>query len=167
LHCTEHDEIHRQGRSTRRKAAGKGGRGLQQTTGPIAASVEDSRLAPYKAECEELAEALGCNYFYSGSAGSADNADIIKVWKEAGGCVVATTALGTGVNYAGVALAVHVGMLYGLIDFAQKSGRAGRGGEVVTSLILLEKNWQAREGAKRMGNTLTVQPLMSGSRLHP
>jgi superfamily II DNA helicase RecQ len=30
----------------------------------------------YKAECEELAEALGCNYFYSGSA---DNADVIKV----------------------------------------------------------------------------------------
>lgn len=114
----------------------------------------------YKAECEELAEALGCNYFYSGSA---DNADIIKVWKEAGGCVIATTALGTGVNYAGVALAVHIGMLYGLIDFAQESGRAGRGGEVVTPLILLEKNWQVREGAKRMGNTLTVQPLMSGS----
>ena len=87
----------------------------------------------YKAECEELAEALGCNYFYSGSA---DNADVIKVWKEAGGCVVATTALGTGVNYTGVALAVHVGMPYGLIDFAQESGRAGRGGEVVTSLIL-------------------------------
>jgi superfamily II DNA helicase RecQ len=101
----------------------------------------------YKAECEELAEALGCNYFYSGSA---DNADVIEVWKEAGGCVVATTALGTGVNYTGVALAVHVGMPYGLIDFAQESGRAGRGGEVVTSLILLEKNWQAREGAKRM-----------------
>jgi superfamily II DNA helicase RecQ len=91
----------------------------------------------YKAECEELAEALGCNYFYSGSA---DNADVIKVWKEARGCVVATTALGTGVNYTGVALAVHVGMPYGLIDFAQESGRAGRGGEVVTSLILLEKN---------------------------
>jgi superfamily II DNA helicase RecQ len=69
----------------------------------------------YKAECEELAEALGCNYFYSSSA---DNADVIKVWKEAGGCVVATTALGTGVNYTSVALAVHVGMPYGLIDFA-------------------------------------------------
>jgi superfamily II DNA helicase RecQ len=69
----------------------------------------------YKAECEELAEALGCNYFYSGSA---DNADVIKVWKEARGYVVATTALGTGVNYTSVALVVHVGMPYSLIDFA-------------------------------------------------
>jgi hypothetical protein len=99
-----------------------------------------------KAECQGLAAALGCNYFFSGSA---DNADVIEMWKDAGGCVVATTALGTGVNYAGVALAVHMGMPYGLIDFAQESGRAGRGGEVVTSLILLEKNWQARECAKR------------------
>ena len=96
-----------------------------------------------KAECQELAAALGCNYFFSGSA---DNADVIEMWKDAGGCVVATTALGTGVNYAGVALAVHIGMPYGLIDFAQESGR---GGEVVASLILLEKNWQARESGKR------------------
>jgi superfamily II DNA helicase RecQ len=100
----------------------------------------------YKAECEKLAEALGCNYFYSGSA---ENADVIKLWKEGGGCVVATTALGTGVNYSGVALAVHIGMPYGLIDFAQESGRAGRGGEVVTSLVLLKRNWQAREQTKR------------------
>jgi len=99
-----------------------------------------------KAECKELAEALGCNYFFSGSP---ENADVIEIWKEAGGCVVATTALGTGVNYAGVEMAVHVGMPYGLIDFAQESGRAGRGGEVVTSLILLEKGWQTREEAKR------------------
>jgi superfamily II DNA helicase RecQ len=100
-----------------------------------------------KGECEQLAEALGCNFFFSGSA---DNEDVIKIWKEAGGCVVATTALGTGVNYTGVALAVHVGMPYGLIDFAQESGRAGRGGEVVTSLILLEKDWQPREQARRL-----------------
>ncbi len=100
-----------------------------------------------KVECEQLAEALGCNFFYSGSA---DNEDVIRIWKEAGGCVVATTALGTGVNYAGVALAVHVGMPYGLIDFAQESGRAGRGGEMVTSLILLEKDWQAREQMRRL-----------------
>jgi superfamily II DNA helicase RecQ len=99
-----------------------------------------------KAECQELAAALGCNYFFSGSA---DNAEVIEMWKEAGGCVVATTALGTGVNYTGVALAVHIGMPYGFIDFAQESGRAGRGGEVVTSLILVERDWQTREAAKR------------------
>ncbi|KAK0823089.1 hypothetical protein LTS02_018424, partial [Friedmanniomyces endolithicus] len=58
-----------------------------------------------KKECEDLAEALGCNFFYSGSP---DNETVIRMWKDAGGCVVATTALGTGVNYAGIVLAVHV-----------------------------------------------------------
>jgi superfamily II DNA helicase RecQ len=109
----------------------------------------ESKMVVYycsKAECEGLADALGYNYFYSGSA---DNTDVIKFWKDAGGCMVATTALGIGVNYTGVELAVHIGMPYGFIDFAQESGRAGRGSEVVTSLILLEKNWQAREAAKR------------------
>ena len=52
---------------------------------------------------------------------------------------MATSALGTGVNYPGIKSVVHVGMPYGLIDFAQESGRAGRGGEEVDSLILVEK----------------------------
>ncbi|KAK0926478.1 hypothetical protein LTR29_017851 [Friedmanniomyces endolithicus] len=108
-----------------------------------------------KKECEDLAEALGCNFFYSGSP---DNETVIRMWKDAGGCVVATTALGTGVNYAGIVLAVHVGMPYGLIDFAQESGRAGRGGEVVTSLVLLEKNWHAIEQAKRLAKRREWSP---------
>ncbi|KAG6157487.1 hypothetical protein E4U50_007512 [Claviceps purpurea] len=99
-----------------------------------------------KRQCEELAEALGCDYFYGGSP---DNADVIKRWKTSGGCVVATTALGTGVNYTSVAVTVHVGMPYGLIDFAQESGRAGRDGEVVASHILMEKGWQAVEQKRR------------------
>ncbi|KAG5950989.1 hypothetical protein E4U57_007239 [Claviceps arundinis] len=41
------------------------------------------------------------------------------------------------VNYKDVALTVHVGMPYGLIDFAQESGRAGRDGEAVALFILL------------------------------
>ncbi|KAG6071430.1 hypothetical protein E4U31_002016 [Claviceps sp. LM219 group G6] len=65
------------------------------------------------------------------------------------GAVVATSSLGTGVNYKDVALTVHVGMPYGLIDFAQESGRAGRDGEAVALFILLEKNWYAVESERR------------------
>lgn len=102
----------------------------------------------WKKECEELAEAPGCNFFYSSSP---DDKTAIGVWKETAGCVVATTALGIGVNYCRIVLALHVDMPSGLIDFAQGSGRAGRGGEVVTSLVLLEGDWQAKEQAKRQG----------------
>ena len=97
-------------------------------------------------ECEEMASELDCGFFYSGAVG---NDDVLESWKNKGGCVVATSALGTGVNYSGIELVVHSGMPYGLIDFAQESGRAGRGGEEVDSLVLVEKGWEGRERAKR------------------
>ena len=34
---------------------------------------------------------------------------------------------------------VHVGIPYGMIDYAQESGRARRGGEEVSSLIVVEE----------------------------
>ena len=99
-----------------------------------------------KADCEELAGQLSCGFFY---AGNPDNPEALKKWLTEGGMIVATTALGTGVSYPGVMLVVHVGLPYGLIDFSQESGRAGRGGEQVDSLVLLERGWQEREDATR------------------
>lgn len=99
-----------------------------------------------KDECKDLASELGCGYFYSGSP---SNEQVIERWMTVGGCVVATTALGTGVNYPGIELTVHAGLPYGLIDFAQESGRAGRGGEQVDSLILAEAGWEAKERERR------------------
>jgi hypothetical protein len=50
-----------------------------------------------------------------------------------------TSALGTGVDYPDIVYVLHVGVPYGMIDFAQESGRAGRGGDAVDSVILAEK----------------------------
>jgi Helicase conserved C-terminal domain len=54
--------------------------------------------------------------------------------------IVVTSALGTGVDIPGIVFVLHVDMPWGMIDFAQESGRAGRGGEVVDSIILVEEN---------------------------
>ena len=99
-----------------------------------------------KGQCEAVARAIGCDYFY---AGNVDNTDALKKWKRKGGCIVATTALGTGVNYKGIIAVIHSGLPYGLIDFAQESGRAGRDGEEVDSLVLVEDGWEEREVAVR------------------
>jgi superfamily II DNA helicase RecQ len=88
------------------------------------------------AECKELAGKLKCGLFY---AGRTNNPEALKKWLAEGGVIVASTALGTGVSYPGVILVVHMGLPYGLIDFSQESGRAGRGGEQVDSLVLLER----------------------------
>jgi hypothetical protein len=104
-----------------------------------------------KSECEGIASELGCGFFYSGAVNSDE---VLEGWKKDGGCIVATSALGTGVNYPGIKSVVHAGMPYGLIDFAQESGRAGRGGEEVDSLVLVESGWEARERAKRQAKRI-------------
>jgi superfamily II DNA helicase RecQ len=82
-------------------------------------------------------------------AGNPNNPEALEKWLTEGGMIVATTALGTGVSCPGVMLVVHVGLPYGLIDFSQESGRAGRGGEQVDSLVLLERGWEERKDAIR------------------
>ena len=99
-----------------------------------------------KAKCESLASQIGCGYFH---ASNTDKDEMLEEWKKLGGCMVATAALGTGVNYAGIKAVIHSGLPYGLISFAQESGRAGRGGEAVDSIILLEKGWWEEEVRKR------------------
>jgi len=87
--------------------------------------------------CEQLAEELGCAHYH---AGQVDRGEKLQQWSETGGLIVATSALGTGVDIPGIVFVLHVDMPWGMIDFAQESGRAGRGGEVVDSIILVEEN---------------------------
>ena len=62
----------------------------------------------------------------------------VKRWLAEEGFIAATGALGTGGDYAGIVYAVHIGVPYGMIDFVQETGRGGRAGEEVDSIILLE-----------------------------
>ena len=70
----------------------------------------------------------------------------LKTWLTSGGLIVSTSSLGTGVNYPQIVRVLHAGAPYGMIDFAQESGRAGRQGELVDSVVLVEseQSGQAR-----------------------
>ncbi|TKA75572.1 hypothetical protein B0A55_07939 [Friedmanniomyces simplex] len=87
-------------------------------------------------QCEQLAKELNCAYYH---AGAVDNQERLDMWLRRGGLIVATSALGTGVDFPGIVFVLHVDMPYGMIDFAQESGRAGRGGEDVDSIIVVEE----------------------------
>ena len=52
---------------------------------------------------------------------------------------MATSALGTGLDFPGIVFILHVGMLWSLTDFAQESGRGGRAGERVDLVIVVEE----------------------------
>jgi superfamily II DNA helicase RecQ len=69
-----------------------------------------------------------------------DRAEKLQQWSESGGLIVATSVLRTGVDFPGIVFVLYVSMLWSMIDFAQESGRAGRSGELVDSIILVEEN---------------------------
>jgi superfamily II DNA helicase RecQ len=64
---------------------------------------------------ERLARELRCAHYH---AGATDNEERLKAWLERGGLIVATSALGTGVDFPGVVFTLHIDIPYGMIDFS-------------------------------------------------
>lgn len=62
-----------------------------------------------KTQSEGMAEALGCAYYHT-SIEVEERAKGLQEWVEHGGLIVATSALGTGVEYAGIVYILHVRM---------------------------------------------------------
>jgi superfamily II DNA/RNA helicase len=90
-----------------------------------------------KAQCETIAGELGCSFYH---ADVLDRAERLEAWIAGGGFIVATSALGTGVDIGGIEFVLHVDAPWGMIDYAQESGRAGRSGELADSIILVEEH---------------------------
>jgi hypothetical protein len=115
-----------------------------------------------KAEADRLAALLGCGSYHSDSGAEADKADVLEAWTEGGGSpfLVGTSGLGAGLDYAHVRLVLHVGEPYGLVDFVQESGRAGRDGMAAESAVLLRHEWTARAEAVLEPNELMLQRFL-------
>lgn len=91
----------------------------------------DGRVIVYAGSIERvegLREALGCEAFHSKVDTAEGKAKRLTAWKKEGKLVVATNALGLGVDVPDVRLVVHAGMPRRLRDYVQESGRAGRDG---------------------------------------
>jgi len=106
-------------------------------------------------QCEELAKALGCGHYH---AGDVDRAEQLGQWLQDGGLIVATSALGTGIDVAGIVYVLHVGMPWSMIDFAQESGRGGRAGETLDSVVIVEDG-EVERAMKQKSNDLGVQAM--------
>ncbi|KAH7383390.1 P-loop containing nucleoside triphosphate hydrolase protein, partial [Cadophora sp. MPI-SDFR-AT-0126] len=107
---------------------------------------------------EEVAEVLGCPHYYS----MVDEKDAaVEKWLKEAGFMAATGALGTGGDYPGIVYIVHIGVPYGMIDFAQEIGRGGRAGEDVDSIVLLEdaeyQRLEKQDAAELTINELAMQ----------
>jgi len=102
-----------------------------------------------RAGCEEIAMNLGCQPYH---AKWREKEQSLASWRRADErVIVATSALGTGVDVAGIELVLHVGRPHSALDFVQEVGRAGRSGEAVQSVVVMRKRemrWLRSEGAK-------------------
>jgi superfamily II DNA/RNA helicase len=87
-------------------------------------------------ECEILAKLLNCQPYHSEWA---DKEDSLHQWMDGEMTIlVATSAVGTGIDVSGISLVIHYGPPYTLTDFYQEVGRGGRSGERMKSLIVLK-----------------------------
>jgi superfamily II DNA helicase RecQ len=96
---------------------------------------------------EMISKELMCP-FYKASAD--DKGQILQEWINGfGGWIVATGALGTGINIEGIIIVIHIDRPYGLVSFIQQSGRGGRNGEVSESIIIVRvkktHGWKQKE----------------------
>ena len=100
--------------------------------------------------CERMAQRLGCSPYHSTWAGKKES---LAGW--AAGSqkfIVATSALGSGIDVAGIRAVIHLGRPQTIVDFAQEAGRGGRQGESVRSTMVLgrsEFNWLRGSSANK------------------
>jgi superfamily II DNA helicase RecQ len=84
---------------------------------------------------EKISHELDCPFY---KATAEQKSELLQEWTEgSGGWIVATGALGTGINIRGIIYVIHIDRPYGLTSFAQQSGRGGRDGDVSQSIVIV------------------------------
>ncbi|KAF6804812.1 hypothetical protein CPLU01_16035 [Colletotrichum plurivorum] len=100
-----------------------------------------------------MAKALGCAAFDSSIGTTESKASRLEAWRRGDGAegsvIVATKALGLGIDVADVRLVVHAGMPRRLRDFVQESGRAGRDGQASRSVVVCSRGIMEEEEANQ------------------
>jgi superfamily II DNA helicase RecQ len=97
-------------------------------------------------QCKILAEMLRYSYYHSELSVENKKARV-KIWLKSGGWVVTTIALGTRVNYSEIMFILHVGILYGMINYMQELECVGQAGEAADLIILIENRKMQQKAA--------------------
>jgi superfamily II DNA helicase RecQ len=120
------------------------------------------------AKCKALARQLGCHYYHGNPKDSdahflAQREVGFQAWlRGESPYIVATAALGTGIDVPGITHVVHLEAPHSIIDYAQEAGRAGRAGERVAAVIIVEdKDWPAEDSKKDSGLELKTREVNS------
>jgi superfamily II DNA helicase RecQ len=119
-----------------------------------------------QAKCRALARQLGCHYYHtlrddSDSQFIAQREEGFQAWlRGEAPYIVATAALGTGIDVAGIIHVIHLEASFSIIDYAQEAGRAGRaGGPVTAEFIVEDKDWPDEDAAGEACLDLSVREV--------
>lgn len=103
-----------------------------------------------------ISEALGCEVFFSSCGSHEEKRRRILAWSKATGpdekTIVATSALGLGLDVADVSLVIHCWMPERIAAFVQESGRGGRGQAQADSVVLVREDKVGAEAYGRDGD---------------
>jgi superfamily II DNA helicase RecQ len=83
---------------------------------------------------KKLAEQLGCNAYFHDAVGKASMLAEFMAGKQR--VIVATSALGMGVDIPDIRCIIHIDWPWSILDYAQESGRAGRDGLRSEAIII-------------------------------
>lgn len=135
----------------RRRTGRRGAKGVRDREG--LGKVHDAgKVIVYGGSIERvkrIAAAMGSKEYWNKAGSAEDKARWMKEWQESSGgesgWIVATNALGLGVDVPDVRLVVHAGMPRDLRNFVQESGRGGRDGERSESAVVVRRSWLRRQ----------------------
>lgn len=109
-------------------------------------------------QAQDLARRLDCPVFHSKVDSREGKARRLKAWVERGRVMVATNAMGVGIDIPDIRGVVHAGQPRRLRDYAQESGRGGRDGLESEAVIVCRrggarqtKDDEVEDGGERRG----------------
>lgn len=102
-----------------------------------------------------ISHLLKCPAYYSSVEESIQKSEIVRGWIKSGGAIVATSALGAGIDIPDVRYVFHAGLPRTLRDFVQESGRAGRDGAKAESVIFYKESYGRKVNYRSCGFSVT------------
>ena len=102
-----------------------------------------------------LADRLSCAHYHVGDIIQAER---LEQWLIGGGLILATSVLGTGVDFPGIVCILLLKMLWGMIHHEQESGQGRRAGERVDSVVAVGRG-KVERTMKQKSDDLDLQAM--------